>query len=105
MHGLLDDVMVGAVLLASCVYALGSLGPRAVKRRLWSIAAAVLKVAPKSPGLYRAARSLEAAAAAPVAGSCGGCNNCGSPPARAGSSGGQSAAPEIRIPVAKIGRR
>lgn len=124
MYSLLDDVVVGAVLMASGLYALGSLGPRSLKRRLLSILAAILRLAPKLPGLYRAALRLEAAAAAPVAGSCGGCDNCGSA-APLGSSAGSSAAssvgssvgasdglsarqapaPEIRIPVSKIGRR
>ena len=41
MHGLLDEFLVGGALLASILYALISLGPRALKRGLAVRAAAL----------------------------------------------------------------
>jgi hypothetical protein len=71
MNAVIDDVLVGALLLASIGYAAYRLGPRSWRR----------------PGK--------------AAGACGGCDNCGTETAATP----QSAATEIRIPAAKIGRR
>jgi hypothetical protein len=104
MHGL-DELLVGSILLASSLYTLVYLGPRWFKRRLSATAAALLRLAPRIPGLQRLALRLEAAAAAPATGACGGCENCGPAPAPPGSAVGQAGGAEIRIPVSKIGRR
>ncbi len=104
MHAL-DDVLVGSILLASGLYALVSLGPRSFRRRLSATVAALLRFAPRIPGLQRLALRLEAAAAAPATGACGGCDNCGSEPARPGPAARQAGGPEVRIPVSNIGRR
>jgi hypothetical protein len=81
MNAVLDNILVGVLLLASVGYAVYKLGPRALKKRI----------------LAALGRSVSAAKAD---GACGGCDNCG----------GESAAPpssasEIKIPVSKIGRR
>jgi hypothetical protein len=79
MNAVLDNILVGAVLIASLGYAVYRLGPRALKKR---ILAAFGRSAGKSQG------------------ACGGCDNCGAEPAAPQSSPG-----EIKIPVGKIGRR
>lgn len=80
MNTFIDLGLVGVLLLASLIYALLALGPQSWRRRL------TRALGMESP-------------AATSAGSCGGCDGCGS----------ESAAPqvpgEIKIPVAKIGRR
>lgn len=82
MNPLLDEFLVGVVLLASISYALYKLGPRNLRKRMLTL----LK--------------LKTAAAAKVQGGCGDCDNCGdTAPAP------QSPSSDIHIPVAKIGRR
>jgi hypothetical protein len=81
MNAVLDNILVGALLLASLGYAVYRLGPRALKKRI----------------LAALGRS---ASAAKSQGACGGCDNCGTDPAAPQSSSG-----EIKIPVGKIGRR
>jgi hypothetical protein len=76
MHGLLDGFLVGGVLLASVVYALCSLGPRSLKRRLAVRAAAWVRSVPAVPGLRALSRRLETAAEGQPAGACGGCEDC-----------------------------
>jgi hypothetical protein len=80
MTALIDNVLVGLVLLASIAYALMALGPQSWRRRI------------------RGALGFESPAAK-SAGSCGGCEGCGSDTAAPKTSA------EIKIPVAKIGRR
>jgi hypothetical protein len=103
-----DNMLVGLALLVSVGYAIAALGPRALKQRL--LAALVGRLAGTWPflGLLNIARRLQAKsaakAAAQTAGACGGCDNCGS-----GSTttlpAAQAAVGDVRIPVAKIGRR
>ena len=111
MHTMLDDGLVGGALIASGLYAIVALGPRALRRRLLSaLARAAARFTP-IPGLGRLAGRLERAAAAKAA-ACGGCSGCAAtdggaaPPNRAAPPG---AAPnrqgEVRVPVARIGRR
>lgn len=111
MHDILDDLLVGGVILISVVYATYSLGPKALRRRLTLGAAVLLRKLPAMLHLGGAALRLEAASLK-AGGSCGGCDNCGStlPATGANStttSAGSAAAPstEIRIPVSTIRRR
>ncbi len=83
MSHLLDILLVGALLLASILYALLTIGPRSWRTGLSSGLAAIGlgRFAPKSSG------------------ACGGCDNCGSTttPAKAGA--------ETRVALKDIGRR
>jgi hypothetical protein len=81
MSMLLGNVVVGLAVAGSLSYAVLSLGPRAWRRAI------------------RSALGFKSAAANTSAGSCGGCESCGSEPAS------QSPSAEIKIPVARIGRR
>jgi hypothetical protein len=111
MNPLLDNFLVVAALAASAVYALFKLGPRALRRALLSRVAGWVARAPGWFGLRGLAVRL-GAAAVKSSGSCGGCDNCGSeagaaqasPPASASESASASG-PEIRVPLASIGRR
>ncbi|MDP9014637.1 MAG: hypothetical protein M3O41_18650 [Pseudomonadota bacterium] len=100
MHRVLDDSLVGIVLLASMIYAAFALGPRTLRRHLLAGAAALLRL-PANSTLRALAARLDAAASIKAKGTCGGCDNCGPerPPA-APSSGS-----EFRIPLSKVGRR
>jgi hypothetical protein len=77
MSAFLDGFLVGGVLLASIVYALFSLGPRTLKRRVLIRAAAWVRSVPAVPGLRALSRRLETAAAGKPGGACGGCGDCG----------------------------
>lgn len=79
MTTFIDNVLVGLVLLASIAYALMALGPKSWRHRV------------------RSALGFKSDAKAAAA--CGGCEGCGS------DSAAPQAAAEIKIPVAKIGRR
>jgi hypothetical protein len=99
--------LVAAALLASAVYALFALGPRALRRRALSRVAAWAARAPARLGLRGLAAGL-GAAAAKSSGACGGCDNCGSENATAqGPQAGSthSSGGDIKIPLASIGRR
>jgi hypothetical protein len=102
MSSVLDDVLVGLVLLASAGYAIASLGPRTLRARMLAALSRALSAAPAFLGLGRAAHAAEAAAlkARGGAGGCGGCDNCGAEPSAA-----QGSSAEIKVPVEKIGRR
>lgn len=98
MRVILNDALVGVALLVSVGYVAISLGPKSVRRALLRALSRTLAVAPAGAGLRRAAERLAIAAAKGEA-ACGGCDNCGSvQPAQAPPS-------EVRIPVAKVGRR
>jgi len=102
MSGLIDEVLVGLVLAISLVYAIFSLGPRTLRRRLLAAAAAPLL---RLPGLRGLARRLQTATAT-AKGSCGGCGDCGSSaPAQTTSASGAAPAAEISVSVAAIGKR
>jgi hypothetical protein len=61
---------------------------------------------PAVPGLRAAAQRLKLAAAGKSQGACGGCDDCGTTDADATKSSTRDApAAEVRVPVAKIGRR
>jgi hypothetical protein len=106
MNGLLDNSLVGLALLVSAGYAVSSLGPRGLRQRVLAALARAASRAPKFLGLWRLARGLEKASAVKAQGACGGCDGCGSEAAPAQNSSGQNgSASEVRVPVAKIGRR
>jgi hypothetical protein len=101
MNHWLDQSLVGLLLAASAGYALMTLGPKTLRKK---ILAGMSRLA---TGLSRWAQRLQTAAAAKPKGACGGCEDCGAGAgAGAGTaSGAQSTPSEINIPVGKIGRR
>jgi hypothetical protein len=101
MNGLLDDVLVGILLVAACGYTVFSLGPRTLRGRLMAAAAAALSRGPAVVGLRTIAQRLASAAAVKPKGGCGGCDNCGDEQ----TPEPQSTTGEVRIPVSKITRR
>jgi hypothetical protein len=102
MNSVLDNSLVGVALLASAVYAISSLGPRTLRRRLFAGLSQLTARAPRFLGLGRIAQRFAAAANGKAQGACGGCDSCGSEPA---ASEPKSPASEVRVPVEKIGRR
>ncbi len=109
MHSVLDDVLVGAVLLASVVYATYSLGPKALRQRLMRGAVTVLRKLPSALHLQSTAQRLEAASLK-AGGSGGGCDNCESAKPAGGTeptvaTAGSAASTEIRVPISAIRRR
>jgi hypothetical protein len=116
MKTLLDNLLVGAAILSSAVYAVAKLGPRSLRRRMLAALSRRLAAAPSFLGLARVSKSLAAAAAGKAQGACGGCDDCGTEtkPAPQSSSAQSSSAQsgasaqspaEIKVPVADIGRR
>jgi uncharacterized protein DUF6587 len=104
MNGILDNALVGLALLASAGYAAISLGPRNLRRRILGVLSHGAARAPAFLGLGRIARRL--AAASMATGACGGCDSCGGEQAAAQKSPKQKpSAAEVRVPMAKIGRR
>jgi hypothetical protein len=73
---LLDDSLVGILLLASALYAIYSLGPRRLRGRLLAGMAAALRGLSAFPAFGALAQRLRAASADPK-GACGGCAGCG----------------------------
>ena len=105
MNGILDDSLVGLALLVSAGYALSSLGPRSVRRRLLAGLSRVMARAPAFLGLHRMAQWLAVASAGKAQGACGGCDGCGEEPAAQKSPTQNSQAGEVKVPLAQIGRR
>jgi hypothetical protein len=104
MSSILDNALVGLALLASAGYAAVSLGPRNLRRRILGVLGRAAARAPAVLGLGRIAQRL--AAASMATGACGGCDSCGGEQAAAQKSPTQnSSATEVRVPMAKIGRR
>ena len=101
MHSFLDDFLVGLVLFASVIYAVFSLGPRTLRRRLLAAASALLRRLPGFLGLHDVALRMDTAATTKANGACGGCDNCGPEQSPAAPSSGS----EFRIPLSKIGKR
>jgi len=110
MNGILDDFLVGLVLMISAGYAVFSLGPRSLRSRVFAALNRLMSRAPAFPGLGRISGWL-AASADKSPGACGGCDNCGSEktPATAldatATIATAASASEVRVPLAKIGRR
>jgi hypothetical protein len=106
MNGILDRSLVCLALLLSVGYALLSLGPRSLRRRLLGALSLALGRVPAVLGLRGAAQRLSMAADGKGQGACGGCDDCGSSAAGATASPTKDRAPaEVRVPVGKIGRR
>jgi hypothetical protein len=101
MNAVLDNFLVGVLLLASVSYAAYKLGPRTLKRRILQTLSRAAAAAPAFLRLGRVAQKLDTASAGKTQGACGGCDNCGTEP----SSKPQSSSGEVKVPVAKIGRR
>jgi uncharacterized protein DUF6587 len=99
MNAVLDNFLVGVLLLVSVGYALYKLGPRTLRKRMLATLSRVMSAAPAFLRLGRAAQRLATAAGGP-AGACGGCDNCGAEPSAPPASTG-----DINIPVASIRRR
>jgi len=99
MNAVLDNFLVGVLLLGSVGYALYKLGPRTLSKRMLGTLSRAMSAAPAFLRLGRAARRLANAAGGP-AGACGGCDNCGAEPASPQASSG-----EINIPASSIRRR
>jgi hypothetical protein len=99
MNRFLDNSLVVLALLVSGWYALSSLGPKSLRMRLWRTLARAAARAPSFLRLEGLARRLDAAAGK-ASGGCGGCGSCASDQPAA-----KPTLPEVRVPVAKIGRR
>ena len=99
MNSILDNALVGLVLLASMGYAVVSLGPRDLRRRILGVLSRAAARAPAFLGLGRTAQRLSASMAKSAA--CGGCDSCGGEQTAAQN----SSAAEVRVPLGKIGRR
>jgi len=104
MNGFIDDSLVGLALILSAGYAVSSLGPRGLRRRLLGALGRVTARAPSFLGLRRAARWLTTSAEG-ARGACGGCDGCASGEASAQPSASASPAAEAKVPLANIGRR
>jgi hypothetical protein len=101
MSGIIDNLLVGLVLLISLGYAAASLGPRSFRKRMLQTLSRWMGRAPAFLGLKSAAQRLGAASVTKAQGACGGCDDCGSeaaPDSKASPS-------EINVPVGKISRR
>ena len=94
MSKLLDHGLIALSLATSVAYALFSLGPRALRRRLWTALARAAASAPSALHLGGLARRLDAAAGKDSS-ACGGCESCGPEPSTN----------EVRVPLAKLGKR
>lgn len=111
MNHMLDDFLVTLVLLISAGYALASLGPKSLRRRLLSALSRTTARVPTFLGLRGVSRRLAAASAAKASGACGGCDGCGDEPAGVQSSSAQKApqrkspSGEVKVPLAQIRRR
>lgn len=106
MNGLLDDSLVALALIISAGYAVFALGPRSLKSRMFAGLSRLTARAPAFLGLTRLSGWLAASAAAKSAGACGGCDSCGSEKTPASTAvASTSTASEVRVPLAKIGKR
>jgi hypothetical protein len=106
MNSILDNSLVGLALLASAGYAAAALGPRSLRRRMLGVLGRAAARAPASLGLGRMAQRLAAASETKAQGACGGCDNCGSEPAATpGTMAPRAPNAEVRVPVARVGRR
>jgi hypothetical protein len=103
MSPLLDAALVALVLAASVGYALYSLGPKTLRRRLRTVLADVAARAPAALHLRGIERRLREAAGG--SGACGGCESCAAGDAREAGDGREAGGKEIRVPAASIGKR
>ncbi len=105
MNGVLDNSLVGLALLASAGYAVVKLGPRSLRQHMLAGLSRLIARAPPALGLRLISERLGAASAGEVQGACGGCDNCGSEQTPAQPAAQNLPLSEVRVPVAKIGRR
>ena len=105
MNSVLDICLVGLALLVSAVYAVSALGPRSLRRHVLAALGRITAHAPAYFGLRRLADRFAAASAVKAAGACGGCDDCGADASAPQPPAHDSPAPEVRVPVSKIGRR
>ena len=101
MNAVLDNFLVGVLLLVSVGYAVYKLGPRTLRKRILETMSRAMAAAPASLKLRRVVQKLDAASLGKAQGACGGCDNCGTE----SSSEPKVSSAEINVPVAKIGRR
>jgi hypothetical protein len=99
MNALLDNFLVAAVLLLSLGYALVKLGPRTLRQRILGHLSRMIAAAPAFLRLAGVAQRL-ATASGKAQAACGGCDSCGTESASA-----PQPSSEIKVPIAKIGRR
>jgi hypothetical protein len=105
MNSVLDISLVGLALLVSVGYAVSSLGPSSVRRRVLAALGRITVRAPAYLGLKRLANRFAAASAEKAKGACGGCDDCGATASAPMPPAHDSPASEVHVPVAKIGRR
>jgi len=107
MNAVLDNFLVGVLLLASVSYAVYKLGPRTLRSRILRTLSGAMAAAPAFFRLGQVAQKLDAASLGKAQGACGGCDNCGSESSSEpqSSSASSASSAEIRIPVANIGRK
>jgi hypothetical protein len=106
MNRILDVTLVGLALVASAGYALASLGPKGLRRRIYRGLAGLARIAPAFLRLGAVARRLDVRSAGTSSAACGGCESCGSEEPLANQPGAsEPRAAEVRVPVAKVGRR
>jgi hypothetical protein len=101
---LLDNGLVALALAASGVYALFALGPKSLRRLLWTALARAAASAPPALHLAGLARRLDATAGK-ISSGCGGCESCEPEPSKGAVAGSEGKAPEIRVPLAQVGKR
>jgi hypothetical protein len=103
MNTVLDDSLVALLLLISAGYAVSSLGPRSLRRRLLAVISRVLARASAVPGFRHISQRLAAASTGKGQGACGGCDSCESE--QSGAEKSSPPAAEIRVPLGRVGRR
>lgn len=100
ISGLLDDFLVGVILLAGFGYAAYALGPKSLRARMLAVLASAAGHLPAVLGARGLAARLATKAQSKAGGACGGCGSCASAsPASSASSA------EVRVPLAKIAKR
>jgi hypothetical protein len=97
MRTVLDHLCVGLVLAASLGYVVLAMGPKSLRRRAAGALASSAARVPSAWQLRRTVQRLGEALGAKPAGACGGCDSCDGNPG--------SAAREVRVPLARLGRR
>jgi hypothetical protein len=102
MNRLLDAALVATALAASAIYAMYSLGPKTLRRRLRMTLADLAARAPAALHLGRLERRLREAGGS---GACGGCESCESSGEGARPEDARGAVKEFRVPAAGIGKR
>jgi hypothetical protein len=105
MNSVLDNSLVGLMLLASAGYAVMKLGPRSLRQHMLAALGRLSARAPPAFGLRKISERLRAASAGSAQGACGGCDNCGSEQTPARQAAQTLPQPEVRVPVANIGTR